>query len=1157
MTDPNGAVVTDAKVTVTSIETGISQVSITDDSGVFSVNRLAPGRYSVTAEKAGFKKQVFDNIEITEQIAPVSFKLEIGQVSESVTVSGDAIPAIDTESAVVASTLDSKSIQALPSFGRDVYQLAALAPGAFGDQARDDGGNTSAMPGNDGPGGTSANSGIFQTENRPQFSANGGRTDNNGITLDGIGITSVSWGGAAIITPNEDTVKELRVVTNEYDAESGRFASGQVQVTSQNGTNQFHGSAFFKRDTPGLNAYQHFYGNELAPQTPLRNDNQFNQWGGTVGGPIIKNKLFFFFGYETIRNSSTIANNSWYETPALLKQAPAGSLAARYAAFPGESPIGKVQDQTCGSIGLIDAATAAQITSDFSAHGTPQTVTANCLEIPGQGLNIGSPLTAALGTMDPSQLAPITDPVTNLTYYRPGLGGNGLGTPNNLNGIADIAFLNSTGPNDVTNQQYMGRMDFTPTEKDLFAFTIYYTPVNTTNYNGGNRAANLFYHNAINEALTGLWNHTFSPTLINEARINAAGWRWNELNDNPQSPLGLPQTAYIGDPTNGNNIGTACPGCNSLGGIAGSIFDQWTYGFKDTVTKVQGSHTMKFGAELTKLHFVQDAPWSARPQWGFNNYWDFLNDAPFTESGTFNPQNGVPTDVRKDSRQSITALFAQDNWKVKPNLTLTAGLRWEYFGPVSFTQNQLSTAVLGNEPNPLTGLYMRIGGNLYNSQITNFGPQLGFAWSPGGILGHSFANRLVIRGGFGIGYTGEEQAILLNGWPNVPFTDNGASLQGSNIVYDFPTNPHQFAPFPANPNTIQVFNGNNLPNIGASPVGITAFPANFPTPYTERYSLEGQYDVGHNWVATLGYQGSSSRHLTRQINLNEIYGAEGVALNPVVNNLDFYAQDANSNFNAFLAEIQHRFARNFEFDTQYRYAHSMDNESGPYRISPYQWNSKADWGNSNFDVRNNVKIWGIYTPNFFHEGDWKQKVLGGWSISGIFNWHTGFPWTPLYNSTCNLIYQNGSCQNGSSSQLLPAAYTGTAGSNYSNSTFLKTGANFPNGSGSYFTQPAYTACALPFPEICPGAPQAPGIQRNSFQGPGYKDVDATLSKAFGLPKMPVLGENAQFEFRANFYNLFNNQNLTNIDSTVGDPQFGMATAALGGRTIELQARFSF
>ena len=250
----------------------------------------------------------------------------------------------------------------------------------------------------------------------------------------------------------------------------------------------------------------------------------------------------------------------------------------------------------------------------------------------------------------------------------------------------------------------------------------------------------------------------------------------------------------------------------------------------------------------------------------------------------------------------------------------------------------------------------------------------------------------------------------------------------------------------------------------------------------------------------------------------------------------------------------------------------MDNASGPYQINYYQWNPKLDWGPSDFDATHVFKIWGVYQPDFFKQG-WERKVLGGWSISGIFNWHSGFPWSPYYNSTCNLIYQNGACTNGGSTQLAPVSYLGGASNDYSNSAFLRGGGNFQNGSLTYFTAPTFTNCAATFPAVCPGAPQAPGIQRNNFRGPRYRDVDATISKAFGLPKMPILGENAQFEFRANFYNLFNNLNLdvAQIDKTLGswdttsqsfiqNKTFGEITGspgALAGRTIELQARFSF
>ena len=1187
--DPQGAAVADAKVTVTAVETGLTQETTSDESGVYSINRLAPGSYTVTVEKTGFKKKVFDDFRVlAEQVNPLDVTLDVGQVTESVTVSGSDLPAIDTESGTISGTVTAQQIQQLPSFGRDTFQLLQLAPGVFGDGSQQAGGGTQSQPGNQGPGGSCATCGVFATENRPQISANGGRQDMNNVSLDGIGITSVTWGGAAVITPNEDSVKEVRIVSNEYDAESGRFGAAQTQVISQSGTNSYHGSFFYKWDRPYWNAYQSFRGSNDMSYTPQRNNSNFNQWGGSAGGPILKNRLFVFFAYERISNSALSTSQGWYPTASLLQSAPTGSLASRYAAYPGELPVAQSQnDYTCASVGLIDAATAAQLVAHNAVYNYTDAVSgdkvtapftggasvANCAQIPGQGLNVGTPLNSALGTHDPSAnvvisggntihpqantVTTVVDPVTKQTYYVPGLGGDGSGLATNLGTTANLAYINTSGHTTNLNQQYMGRIDFNLTKKDLLAFNIYYTPVNNTGFNGPMAyPANAFNHNAINEAMTLLWNHTFTPTLINEARVNAAGWRWNELTDNPNTPLGLPPTMYIGDPNNGNNIGTICGGCNGPGAPAGSVFDQWTYGYKDVMTKVQGSQTLKFGGEITELHFVQEAPWSARPSWGFNNYWDFLNDAPSKENGVFDPQTGVPTDVRKDSRQTLYGLFLQDNWKLKPNFTLTLGIRWEYFGSISFTRNQLSTVVFGSGQDALTGMSMRIGGNLYTPGHNNFGPQVGFAWSPNGLGSHAFNNKLVIRGGFGIGYTGLEQAISLNGWPNIPFTNNGVDLTGSSIVYDFPTDPLQFSPYPENPNTILTFNSNNIPVTG-SKVGVTAFPADFPTPYTLRYSLEGQYDIGHNWIATAGYTGSSSRHLTQQYNYNSFLGAMGIPLNPMVNNVDYYGQDANASYNALLLQIQHRFSQNFQIDGSYRYSHGYDNASGPYTVSYYQWNPKLNWGPSDFDVTDAFKVWGIYTPNFFKEG-WKKSVLGGWSISGIFNWHSGFPWSAVYNTgTCDIIYAGGNCQNGTNGQLLPVAYLGGATSDFSNSAFIRAGGNFQNGGGTYFTQPTVTSCNLPFPQTCPAPPEAPGMGRNAFRGPRYVDLDATVSKAFALPKMPFLGENAQFEFRANFYNLFNNTNLTSIVNTITDAHFGQASGALGSRTIEMQARFSF
>jgi hypothetical protein len=492
VTDPTGAVVPGATVTLTNKETNFSRTATSNDNGFYTIPNLPPASYSMTAEKQGFKKKVLDNVGVVaDQVQGVNVALEVGHADQTVTVSAEATPPIQTETASISGTVTSRDVQRLPSFGRDVLQLTQLAPGVFADMAQNGGGGTADQPGKQGPGATGASSGIFSTENRPQVSVAGQRQDANNITLDGVGITSVSWGGAAIITPNEDSVKEVRIISNSYDAENGRFGGGQIKIISQNGTNNYHGSFFFKADRPGLNSYQNFTGSANAPRTPLRNESRFNQWGGSVGGPIIKNKLFGFFSYETIRNKSLQISQGWYETAQLLQSAPAGSLASRYGAFPGEAAAAVgVIDQSCASISLSEGV--------------------NCRTIAGQGLDIGSPLTSALGTPDP----------TFSNNLNPGVG-------NGLDNVADIMFVKTQGPNTQKEQQFNGRLDFNATSKDLLAFSMYRVPVSTTNFNGA-RAANIFHHNATNEAETVLWTHTFGASLLNEARVNAAGWRWNE-----------------------------------------------------------------------------------------------------------------------------------------------------------------------------------------------------------------------------------------------------------------------------------------------------------------------------------------------------------------------------------------------------------------------------------------------------------------------------------------------------------------------------------------------------------------------------------------------------------------------------------------------------
>ena len=1170
VTDPQGAVVPDATVTLINNETGQALTVNSNPSGVYNFNALPPSTYTMKVEKSGFKQHLLNNIKIlAEQVNAVNVQLEVGQATENVTVT-DATPLVDTETSNMSGTVSEREFQKLPSIGRDPFQLLQLAPGAFGDGAQAAGGGTSNLPATN-VGGTGGTDGVFKIENGGQISAGGARTGDNNYTIDGVGTTSVTWGGTSVVTPNEDSVKEVKVVTDNYDAEYGRYRGAQVQIISQNGTNQYHGSLFFKAHRPGLNAFTKYNGyNSDLPGCVntkkggycgnVRDQNRFNDMGGSAGGPIVHNRLFGFFAYETLANTAPGATSSaWYETSQLRGLAISGSNAAKFYGFPGVSPNGGHQvDQTCASIGLV--------------QGT------NCFEIPGQGLNLGRPLNSAtfpLGTRDSGYTSSSS----------PGTGGDGSGGASNLDPTTpDIVFLNGVvSPSNSTHRQYNARVDFNATSKDLVAASMYYVPNSSTSINGnGVRLMNKFNTNYKNRAATVLWDHTFGASMVNEARVNAAGWAQKDLDHNPSAPWGLPQVGFNGT----GSISIQGYGIGSFNG-----FDQWTYAAKDVLTKIHGAHTMKMGGEFTRLLSV-DAPfWADRPGYTFNNIWDFLNDAPVTESAQFDPQTGIPSALRKDLRSDVIGLFFQDNYKVKPTLTVTAGLRWEYFGPVSEIKGKLATTVFGSGTSFFTNMRDRTGGNQFNAQKTNFGPQLGFAWSPGQFAGHDFSNKLVIRGGFGIAYNGVSQSNTLDTRFNPPFVSNGQTFSAAagNLTYinTFPSNVHNPNGYASNPNAIVTFGPNNLPTTCCT--DLTAFAANEPTTYDLHYSLGAEYGLQNKWVLSAGYQGSQTRHLTDHYNLYNPGAVAGLKFNPVVHGVTYYGNDGNASYNALLLEAKHPFGQSFLFDTQYRFSHSKDPGSNAYAGPFYQWDLRTMYATSDYDVRHVFKMYGVWSPTIFRGShSWAEKVAGGWSLSGILNLHSGFPWTPQYgfqgqndsavlgNNGFDPVFSFGKNAGGSSSDsgsasYLPAGYNGGFHENArSNGTV---------SASSFFTPPTVTAgtlfpCLFPNPPAaqCPSGqqgfgpvPTRPGIARNLFRGPGYFDVDATLSKAFGMPKMPVLGENANLEIRANFYNLFNKLNLngnglpyTNgIMSDIQNTHFGESGGALGSRVIEMQARFSF
>ncbi len=1131
VTDPSGAVIPGATLTLLDTGTNTSMTATSDANGIYTFNALAGGHYKLTAEHPGFKEDVLGAVQIiAEQSNNLNVTLQVGAAQETVTVSAGA-QGLQTDTANLSATISDDEVQHLPSFNRDVFQLAQLAPGVFGNAAQGSGGGSYNNPGNQGPGGSGGGSaGIFQTENGPQVQSLGGQYETNSISIDGISTVSAVWGGTSVITPSEDSVASVNVVANNYDAENGRFTGADIEVTSKSGTNQPHGSAFFKVSRPGLNAYQRWNGTgsnkagTAAARGVNRYNEDFNNWGGSLGGPFWKNHLFGFFNFETSPLSSNTTSQGWYETSQFDSSAGPGPIAKKYLSYTGEGVASgsTVIARTCSSIGLTEGV--------------------NCNTESG-GLDVGSPMTTGVGNQD-------------LTY-----GGNS-GTPGvgaGLDGIPDIAYFNTLNPTTTSQTQYNGRLDADVTGKDRVTFAIYWQPETSTFYNGPDRSANLWHHSQVNDAFSLIWNRTFSPTLLNQARANAAGWRWNEIASNPQEPFGLPQD-------NIDNIGGAS--VNFFGAPGPSNFDQWTYTYNDVLTKVLGSQNLKAGGELTRLYYLNNATYSARPGYNFHNLWDFANDAPYFESGQFNHSTGVPFANRQDDRLNIWGFFVQDDYKIRPSLTVTAGLRWSYFGDFYSKDGNLDTLQLGSGPDALSGMRVRVGGGLQTSPKSNWGPQLGFAWQPAGTN-----HKAVLRGGFGINFNQNEIAILANGTGNppnavspsftcgYPYTTN-PSCTGKGIVYAVGNTTNSLFNYPPNPNTITTFGTNNLPT-GTTLTGVTGFPAGAKTISNYHYSLEGDYQLPFNTIATLGYQGSEMRHLLIQMNWIAVAAQYGLAMNPNSNYVDWYENSGNGNFSSMVATLTHNFSQHFQAEAMYTWGKALDENSGPYSEDPYPYDTHAAYARSDYNVANAFKVFGLWQPVFFTGHSLAEKVVGGWTLSGIWNLDSGFPWNPVYNT-------NGIYQQGTYGAIRPAGIIKGYGKSTSNKAFEGLGGINPNFGGNgttYFVPPTYTL-APNYPATTPGP--LPGIQRNSLTGPGYNDVDASLSKAFGLPNNRILGENASWSFRVDTYNLFNKTNINTgcMDTTLGsvnpdgtiasvNHDFGVACGGLGSRTVQLQTRFSF
>lgn len=1134
VTDSTGGLVPDASVTVTNKETNAKQATTTTGEGFYRVSGLAPGTYVLEVEKTGFKKQIFENVLVSaETTVGLNVALEAGQVAESVTVSDTTAQSLGTENGEVSRALTTREIRELPQVGRDPYELARLTPGVLGDGARGSNGNAVNLPNTTGPGGS--NNSIFQTENQVQISANGQRLSSNNFQIDGVSVNSFNWGGAALVTPNQESIKEVKILSATYSAEDGRNSGAQVKVVSASGSNDFHGSAFFKYNSPKLNSFNK-YGGPGAP--PSRINDYIRQFGGSIGGPLYlprfgeggpatvwgKDKSFFFVSFEGLRKTSSSTGRGFVETAEfrqLVQQLRPGSVTAQIFGSQGINPrVINVFAPSC------------------SVFGNDPT---RCRVVPG-GLDIGS-ITGAL-----NQYVSLGNP-----------------TGGGFDGIPDVQEIQFALPGRNRGNQYNVRLDFTPNDKDSLTFSTYVTKLDDFSSDSGARSrpmADLPFK-PLNTSGTIVYRRLISATVFNELRFNATRFASDQQADATTANFGIPRVEVEGLPFDRIRYG-ADRSENTPGILAQNIFE-----LSDTLTKVFGNHALKFGGAYRKEQDNSDGSGGSRPLYSFSGLFNLANGTPIFEAVNADPRTGNPADAQRYFSTNYWSGFVQDDWKVRPNLTLNLGLRYEYYAPLKEKEGRLSNLFFGSQG--LINSQVRTVTDLYEADRNNFAPRIGFAYSPrlrfmG--LGSETGESTVVRGGFGIAYNRIPVAPLANVRGNPPFfgrfniccgtapTDFGSPFAGGQILYALGSS-NSVNSYPRNPALGQGINPvTGGPNSGS--VELYGAPQDLPTPYVYLFSLEMQQELPLALTATVGYQGSAGHKLIRLVNQNFLYPN-----NPAFFQVFFTTPDVNSNFHALNLNLVRRFTKGIQVQANYRWSKSIDQLSyeGPGFVTnqTYPQDNRTERGPSDFDVRHYFNLSALYELPFFRERkDLAGKLLGGFGITSVVTARTGFPFTPVVGGCTSTPGGPALCP------VRPQGYRGPTDIDTSDDAFIS-GSNFPGGGAPFFTvfDQANNTVA------------PPGIGRNSFRGPSYFNVDLSIVKHTKLGGF--LGESSDLELRANFFNVFNQLNLKTFAfgsdaTTIGffdargpnepgvltnNPRFGIATEGLAGRVVELQARFRF
>ncbi len=1151
VTDPTGAVIPGATVAATNEATNVSTSRKTNAEGLYTISDLQAGFYTLRAEAQGFKALINEHVELSVGYTQrVDFKLEVGSVTQAVTVEGQA-PLVDTETNRLSELITASQVQNLPLNGRNVFQMIQLAPGAV---------NTTGL--------------ISEAGNRGFTTVvNGARVNMNGYMLDGISDKGLS--GGSNTQPSQETVQEFRVDTEAISAEYGSTVGALTTVITKTGTNQIHGDAYEFMRNDKLDS-RNYFEDQRAPF-------HMNQFGGTIGGPIKKNKLFFFASFEGERTRAPSSVSTSIETPAwqqfVQTNMPNSVAALLYKNFPGAAPTS----------GITDLATYITQIGD----GGCTSFDAACLQ-------------SVYGV----------DPTSNLGQAL--LANSTLPVFGSLNATASLFTLGQF----YNGNQFSGRIDYQGDTNKVFGryfFDRFADPHFSPTANGGAPQAFVAARGFVNPSKNDYpqlalgWSHTFSPTVLNDYRM---GWNRN-VTDIAASNAGVPEIVLDS-------------GEVDFGGYSGypQIFHEEVFHFADIVTVTHGKHTIKAGGDVQRNY--ENSEFNVgRPSYDFTDGLALALAEPYGENvgvapGTIDPATGqstgsahLATNIRAWRNWEYGA-FINDDWKVTPRFTLTLGLRYDLFTRHTEKYGQVTgfnlpsgtilsdrlralncyvdvSGSLGLDGQPCNGGFAKISGALTTGDHNNFGPRFGFAYDVRG------DGKTAIRGGFGVSYNGEVYNPLSNSrWdaPLYSFNQAGCS-SGVNVVGSAFPDACIFGPVNGG---VPTYAGDPS-NAGAGPAGATAdaFAGNiqgwnpynsngayltgvvlpdFRDPYvygahlTLEHEFAGGFVLKTSWVGTFGHKLYRAEDINRVFGGRDSLNATGAGqafctgtrearINCLFGRIRTWENSVNSNYNGLQVVVDKRMSHGVEFHANYVWSHSLDTRS--------TWHSGAttsngaaegfsmdaakpglDYGNSIFDVTHRLGLSYVWQlPWYQGQQGFTGHLLGGWQVNGIFSIHGGFPWTPY----CSASSGAKGCdfnRDAVSNDRPNAPAFGNA------DPFGNGNAVFERDHPSVNFDPAsfYCADSTSPPAGCSaytGTPFNGNLGRNTFRGPRFQDFDLSLFKNIKIT------ERVNFQFRAEAFNILNHPNLQQPSATFGasTSQFGFATAAYAARQIQFALKMSF